>query len=55
MIASSPPAWSIMVTNPAQGLPRAVDAVDAFVGSVLELLVHSIESVRERIGKLTLR
>jgi|GEM_PF-7081822 len=52
MIASSPSARSIMVANPAQGLPRAVDA---FVGSMLELLVHSIESVRERIGKLTLR
>ena len=52
MIASSPPARSIMVTNPAQGLPRAVDA---FVGSLLELVVHSIEGVRERLSKLTLR
>ena len=52
MIASSPSARSIMVTNPAQSLPRAVDA---FVGTVLELLVHSIESVREQLGKLTLR
>jgi hypothetical protein len=52
MIASSPPARSVMVTTPAQSLPRTVDA---FVGSLLELVIHSIEGVRERLGKLALR
>jgi hypothetical protein len=52
MIASSPPARSVMVTTPAQSLPRAVDA---FVGNLLELVIHSIEGVRERLARLTLR
>jgi hypothetical protein len=50
MIASSPPARSIMVTNLAPGVPRAVHA---FVGSLLELVIYSIEGVRERLTQLT--
>jgi hypothetical protein len=52
MVASSPPARSIMAPNLAPGLPRPVDV---FVGSVLELVIHAIEGVREHLGKLTLR
>lgn len=52
MIAASPPARSIMVTSLAQDVPRTVDAL---VGSFLELVIHSFEGARERIGKLMLR
>jgi hypothetical protein len=47
MIASSPPARSITVIDSAQTLPRVVEA---FIGNLLELVIHSIEGVRGRLG-----
>lgn len=47
MVASSPPSRSIAVANSAHALPRAIEA---FVGSLLELVIHSIEGVRGRLG-----
>jgi hypothetical protein len=52
MVASSPSPRSIMVTNPTQSVPRAVEGI---VGTLLELVIHSIEGVREQLTKLTLR
>jgi hypothetical protein len=52
MVASSPSARSIMAAPPAQHRPRAVDNL---VGSLLELVIHAIEGLRERLGRLALR
>jgi hypothetical protein len=52
MVASSPSSRSITVADSTQGLPRVVEA---FFGSFLELVIHSIEGVRERLGRLSLR
>jgi hypothetical protein len=47
----------MLATRPASsmsstGLPATVDA---FVGSFLELVIHSVETLRGRIGKLAPR
>jgi hypothetical protein len=53
MVASSPPSRSITVANPAHALPRALDA---FIGGLLELVIHSFEGVRGRfVGKPSVR
>jgi len=50
MVASSMSSRSLTVSPSSSILPRAVDAA---VGNFLELLVFSIESVRERFSKLS--
>lgn len=52
MVASSPPSRSITVVNSASGAPRAVEA---FLGNLLEVVIHSIESLRERLGNWSQR
>jgi hypothetical protein len=39
-------------TLPSQSLPQAVDA---FVGSALELMIHSVEAMRDRVLRLAMR
>lgn len=51
MVASSSSSRSITVAS-SSALPRVLDA---FVGNVLELVIHSIEGLRERIGRVSLR
>jgi hypothetical protein len=36
----------------ASGLPQALDA---FVGSALELVIHSVETLRDRLGHFAMR
>jgi hypothetical protein len=43
------PATALTSTS---GLPQAVDA---FVGSALNLLIHSVETMRDRLGKFAMR
>jgi len=47
MIATRP---ATMMTSPS--LPQAVDA---FVGSALELVIHSVETMRDRVMRVALR
>ncbi|HET9623935.1 MAG TPA: hypothetical protein VFP84_21330 [Kofleriaceae bacterium] len=48
MLATRP---STLVST-SSGLPQAVDA---FVGSALELFIHSVEIMRERLGRFAMR
>jgi len=48
MVASTMSPRSIAVATPSAGLSRAFDT---FVGSLLELVIHSVEELRERITR----
>lgn len=47
MLATTTPS-SVSVATPQVGLSRAIDA---FVGSLLELVIHSVEELRERMTR----
>jgi hypothetical protein len=40
------------LSSGSSGLPQAIDA---FVGSALELMIHSIETLRDHVGKMASR
>ncbi len=46
MVASSPPSRSIAIVTTSQAQPSAIEA---FIGNLLELVIHSIEGVRGRL------
>jgi hypothetical protein len=53
MVASSPSSRSITVTvRPRDGIPRAVETI---LGGMLELMIHSVEGLRDLFGRLSLR
>jgi len=66
MVASTMSPRSVTVATPSVGLSRALDgrgtppgrategwrgSIDAFVGSLLDLVIHSVEELRERITR----
>lgn len=50
MLATRP--TTAFSSSMASGLPQALDA---FVGSALELVVHSVETLRDRLGHFAMR
>jgi hypothetical protein len=51
MLATTTPN-TVTVASSALALPRAVNA---FVGSFLELVIHSVEELRERVTRQSAR
>lgn len=54
-----PTAWALNMLatrtttlSPSMALPHALDA---FVGSALELVIHSVEALRDRLGSSVMR
>lgn len=52
MVAAPIPGRSLSVVAPPAGLSRALNA---FIGSFLELVIHSVEEVRARVAPRLLK
>lgn len=53
MIASRPMLSTITLAPRTEAAPRNV--VEVVVGELLELMIHSVESLRDRLSKIALR